>query len=80
LASADFIKDGKATLGLRNFYFNNDYRDQPGGAGQSKTEEWAQGLILNYTSGFTEGTVGLGIDALGLGGRHAGQRSRSSSR
>lgn len=68
LACADFINDSKATLGLRNFYFNNDYRDQPGGAGQSKTEEWAQGLMLNYTSGFTAGTVGLGLDALGLVG------------
>ncbi|WP_054898088.1 OprD family porin [Pseudomonas sp. NBRC 111137] len=68
LASADFVTESKATLGLRNFYFNNDYRDQSGSAGQSKTEEWAQAITLNYTSGFTEGTVGLGIDALGLVG------------
>jgi hypothetical protein len=68
VASADFIKDSKATLGLRNFYFNNDYRNQPGSAGQSKTEEWAQALMLTYTSGFTDGTLGFGIDALGLVG------------
>lgn len=79
-ASADFIDDSKATLGLRNFYFSNDYRDQPGGAGQSKTEEWAQAFMLNYTSGFTAGTLGFGVDALGLvgvtldsgAGRHRG--------
>ncbi|WP_437884052.1 OprD family porin [Pseudomonas sp. LRF_L74] len=79
-ASADFLADSSATLGLRNFYFNNDYRDQPGGGGQSKTEEWGQGFMLKYSSGFTEGTVGFGVDALGLlgitldsgGGRHLG--------
>jgi hypothetical protein len=67
-ASADFISDSKATLGLRNFYFNNDYRDRPGSLGQSKTEEWAQAFMLNYTSGFTAGTLGFGVDALGLMG------------
>jgi hypothetical protein len=68
VASADFISGSKATLGLRNYYFNNEYRDQPGSAGQSKTEEWAQGLMLNYTSGFTDGTLGFGVDMLGLAG------------
>jgi len=24
---ADFLSDSKATLGMRNFYFNNDNRD-----------------------------------------------------
>jgi hypothetical protein len=67
-ASADFLSDSKATLGLRNLYFNNDYRDRPGPAGQSKIEEWAQGFMLNYTSGFTAGTLGFGVDALGLMG------------
>lgn len=65
-ASADFFADSKATLGLRNFYFNNDYRDQAGSAGQGKTEEWAQAFMLKYTSGYTDGTVGFGVDALGL--------------
>ena len=49
LAHADFIKDSHATLALRNMYLNHDYRDQPGPAGQSKTEEWGQGFMLNYT-------------------------------
>jgi hypothetical protein len=75
---ADFLGDSKATLGMRNLYFNSDNRD--GAAAPSKTEEWAQGLMLDYTSGYTSGTFGVGIDALGLlgltldsgGGRHAG--------
>jgi len=65
-AQAAFIEDGKATLNLRNYYFNNDMRDRAGGAGQSKTAEWAQGFMLDYKSGFTDGTVGFGVDALGL--------------
>lgn len=78
LASADFINDSKASLSMRNFYFNNDNRD--GTAAPSKTEEWGQGFMLNYQSGFTEGTVGFGLDAIGLlgitldsgEGRHVG--------
>lgn len=65
-AWADFLGDSTATLGLRNFYFNNDYRDKAGPAGQSKTAEWAQGFMLNYVSGYTTGAVGFGVDALGL--------------
>jgi hypothetical protein len=63
-AFADFLSDGKATLGIKNFYFNNDNRD--GAAAPSKTEEWAQGFMLDYKSGYTDGTVGFGVDALGL--------------
>ncbi|AUG43792.1 MULTISPECIES: OprD family porin [Pseudomonas] len=66
--AAGFIEDSKATLGLRNFYINTDNRDadtKASGA-QSKQEEWGQGFQLNFTSGYTEGTVGFGLDAIGL--------------
>ena len=67
LAHADFIGDSKATLELRNFYMNRDLRETTS-AQQSKREEWAQGFILKAESGFTEGTVGFGLDAYaGLG-------------
>lgn len=68
MAQADFINDSKASLELRNFYFNRDFREpvSPTNNGQSKREEWAQGFLLRYESGFTEGTVGFGIDAMGL--------------
>jgi hypothetical protein len=65
-AQADLLSDSKATLGMRNFYFNNDNRD--GTAAPSKTEEWAQGFMLDYKSGYTDGTIGVGVDALGLMG------------
>ncbi|NUT66448.1 OprD family porin [Pseudomonas corrugata] len=63
-ASADLLGDSKGSLEFRNFYYNRDYRNE--GASQSKRDEWAQGFILNLQSGFTEGRVGFGVDALGL--------------
>ncbi|KAA5835574.1 MULTISPECIES: OprD family porin [Pseudomonas] len=66
--AAGFIEDSKATLGLRNFYINTDNRDadtKASGA-QNKQEEWGQGFQLNFISGYTEGTVGFGLDAIGL--------------
>ncbi|WP_025130947.1 OprD family porin [Pseudomonas sp. PH1b] len=66
--AAGFVEDSKATLGLRNFYINTDNRDGDTKAAkaQSKQEEWGQGFIFNFTSGYTEGTVGFGLDAIGL--------------
>ncbi|MCA4961174.1 OprD family porin [Pseudomonas sp. Y24-6] len=61
--AAGFIEDSKATLGLRNFYINTDNRD---GTGANKNEEWGQGFDLRFISGYTQGTVGFGIDAIGL--------------
>ena len=66
-AQAAFIEDSKASLELRNFYMNRDFRDAPSGS-QSKAEEWAQGFLLRYESGFTEGTIGVGVDAYGFSG------------
>ncbi len=64
VANAEFIKDSKASLEARNFYFNRDFRQD--GASQSKREEWAQGFILRLDSGYTEGTVGFGLDTIGM--------------
>ena len=59
-----FVEDTKATLTLRNAYINRNFTnpDYP----QSKAEEWTQNFILDVKSGFTQGTVGFGIDVLGL--------------
>jgi len=65
VAFADLLGDSKVTLEARNFYFNRDFRED---AGQNKREEWAQGFILRANSGFTEGTVGFGADAIGMFG------------
>ena len=54
-AQAAFIEDSKASLELRNFYMNRDFRDT--GATQSKAEEWAQGFLLRYESGLDRKSV-----------------------
>ncbi len=64
LASAAFLDDSKASVEARNFYMSRDFRQS--GAAQSKAEEWAQGFILKMESGYTEGPVGFGLDAIGL--------------
>ncbi|VVO06884.1 Porin-like protein NicP [Pseudomonas fluorescens] len=71
--SADgFIEDSKLKLQLRNVYFNENFRDEHGLSARSaltaKSErtEWAQGLLLDYQSGFTQGVLGVGVDASGL--------------
>ena len=92
LASAGFIDESKASLELRNFYMNRDFRqdatDTPalpvvtGKAPQTraKAEDWAQGFLLRFESGFTEGTVGFGVDAIGtLGVKLDSGRGTSST-
>ena len=61
-----FFEDAKAGLTLRNYYFNRDFRDS--GAAKSKVDEWAQGFILKFTSGYTPGLVGVGLDGIALFG------------
>lgn len=63
--AAGFLEDSKASISSRTMYYNNDNRD--GGADQ---RESAEGLKLDYLSGFTQGTVGFGIDAQALLGIH----------
>lgn len=62
-AMAGFVEDSKASLQLRNYYLNRDFRHD--GAKQAKAAEWAQGFITRFESGFTEGEFGLGLDAIG---------------
>ncbi|HDS1681067.1 TPA: OprD family porin [Pseudomonas putida] len=65
LSQAAFFEDSTATFETRNMYFNRDFRDGTS-AQQSKRDEWAQGFMLNFESGYTDGPVGFGLDALGM--------------
>ena len=72
-AAAAFLADSQLSLEARNFYMNRDYRDADTpdvprykGAPRSKAEEWGQGFILRFESGYSAGPVGFGVDALGL--------------
>ncbi|HEY0286055.1 MAG TPA: OprD family porin [Pseudomonas sp.] len=62
--AAGFLEDSKANLDMRNFYFNQDTRNEEA----ASDREWGQGFILNYQSGFTQGPIGVGLDLLGLYG------------
>jgi len=59
-----FAEDAKVGLNLRNFFINRNFVD-PANA-QSGAQEWTQNFILDARSGYTPGTVGFGLDALGL--------------
>ena len=62
--AAGLIDDASATLNLRNFYINRNFSNPA--SPQGKAEEWTQSFILDARSGFTQGAVGFGLDALGL--------------
>ncbi|AZD55430.1 OprD family porin [Pseudomonas chlororaphis subsp. aurantiaca] len=60
-----FLEGANLEVLSRNFYLNNDYRS-PTPAGKSYKQEWAQGFIASFESGFTPGTIGVGVDAHGF--------------
>ncbi|MCD5978568.1 Outer membrane porin [Pseudomonas savastanoi pv. glycinea] len=64
--AAGFIEDSKASVSSRTLYFNSDPREGTG----NRTEETATGLKFDYLSGFTQGTVGFGLDLQALVGIH----------
>ncbi|ANC04031.1 porin [Pseudomonas putida] len=55
-----FFEGSELNARLRNYYFNRDGKSQ----GPDR-RDWTQGFILNYSSGFTQGTVGFGVEAFG---------------
>lgn len=64
--ASGFVEGSTLSVKARNVYFNRDQRAR--GAEQSYGEEWAQGFIGTFQSGFTAGTVGVGFDLLGMAG------------
>ncbi|WP_276488753.1 OprD family porin [Ectopseudomonas mendocina] len=64
--SNGFVEDSSLNVLSRSVYFNRDWRNGPGGNDDGKAEEWGLGFIGTFESGFTQGTVGFGVDAIGL--------------
>ncbi|MDD2059370.1 OprD family porin [Pseudomonas sp. GD03860] len=60
-AAKGFVEDSSMNVLLRNAYINRDKKH-----GTDDQIEWGQGVIANFSSGFTQGTVGVGVDAFGL--------------
>lgn len=61
--SNGFVEDSSLDLFLRNAYMNRDYRN-----GDDDKVEWGQSAVLTFNSGFTQGTVGFGVDVFGMYG------------
>ena len=55
---ADFIEDSRAEVNFKNYYFDQDQEPT-----DKDSTVWGQGIELMYESGYTEGKVGLGVDA-----------------
>ncbi|MCU1737515.1 MULTISPECIES: OprD family porin [Pseudomonas] len=58
-----FVEDSSLNLHLKNQYFDRDVKNGP-----ADKKDWTQGIFGNYSSGFTQGTVGFGVDAFGYWG------------
>lgn len=60
-AAKGFVEDSSLNLLLRNAYISRDYKN-----GETDKAEWGQAAIGTFSSGFTQGVVGVGVDAFGL--------------
>ncbi|PJI49060.1 MAG: outer membrane porin, OprD family [Pseudomonas sp.] len=55
-----FVEDAKLDVLLRNQYYDHDGKN-----GGADNRDWTQGFLANFSSGYTQGTVGFGVDAFG---------------
>ncbi|MBV4476402.1 OprD family porin [Pseudomonas sp. B2M1-30] len=55
-----FVEGAKADLLIRNYYYNRNKKD-----GAVDDKDWTQGIQGNFSSGYTQGTVGVGVEAWG---------------
>ncbi|PTT92441.1 outer membrane porin, OprD family, partial [Pseudomonas sp. HMWF005] len=57
-----FVEGSSLTVLNRNLYFNRDHRNgQSSPTGNGYSEAWAHAVISKFESGFTQGTVGVGV-------------------
>ncbi|MGF6392509.1 OprD family porin [Pseudomonas plecoglossicida] len=63
--SKGFLEDSQLNVKTRMLYFSRDFRNNPSGT-QSRVEETGLGFLGTYESGFTQGVVGVGVDAIGM--------------
>ncbi|WP_085629531.1 MULTISPECIES: OprD family porin [unclassified Pseudomonas] len=55
-----FVEDAKFDLLLRNYYYNRNKKD-----GAVDDKDWTQGFQAHFSSGYTQGTVGVGVEGWG---------------
>ena len=63
--SNGFIEDSSLSLLARSMYYNRDARNgaDRGSKGKGYSEEWGASARALFESGFTQGTVGFGVNA-----------------
>lgn len=66
--SKGFVEDSDLQLLNKNYAFYRDFRNNGVGNGgaaddQNYRNEWAHGVMATFQSGYTQGTVGFGVDA-----------------
>jgi len=63
--SKGFVEDSTLSLLARSMYYNRDARNgaSRGSEGKGYSEEWGASARAIYESGFTQGTVGFGVNA-----------------
>jgi imipenem/basic amino acid-specific outer membrane pore len=81
--SEGFIDDSHLDFTARNLYWNHDYHsghNNEDSTADRDRREWGQAFRLDYTSGYTQGMVGFGLDVsaytvtkLDGGAGHSGQ-------
>ncbi|WP_111895377.1 OprD family outer membrane porin [Acinetobacter sp. MB5] len=62
LTHADFVEDSNVKLDLKNFYLDRNYSGTTHDVGS-----WSQGLDLQYSSGYTDTMIQVGLDASAQG-------------
>lgn len=60
--SKGLVDDSSLTLLNKNYFFHRDFRNNDSDR-QNYRQEWAHGISAMFESGFTQGTVGFGVDA-----------------
>jgi imipenem/basic amino acid-specific outer membrane pore len=76
--SNGFVEDSSLVLLNKNYAFYRDLHNAPGS--QNYRNEWAHGVMATFESGYTQGTVGFGIDAhAALGLKLNSDRSNGNS-
>ncbi|WP_121235075.1 OprD family outer membrane porin, partial [Pseudomonas aeruginosa] len=60
-AAKGFVEDSHLDLFFRNAYIKRDKK-----YGTEDQAEWGQAATATFTSGFTQGTIGIGVDVFGM--------------
>lgn len=67
-AQSSFFTDSSASVLLHNYYMDRDYKDPQNPALKRELREWAQGVTVDFKSGYTQGPIGFGLDLSSMTG------------